>query len=80
MGSQKTSKKTLFKWRKSESYKRVHSCPEALLRMKKFTRTETYTGSLYDTWGVLKNWYSKISELILKKNERTFIKQLSVEC
>ena len=35
----------------------VHSCPEALLRIKKITRTETYTGSLYDTWGVLKIFF-----------------------
>ena len=35
----------------------THSCPEALLRIKKFTRTETYTGSLYDTWGVLKIFF-----------------------
>ena len=34
-----------------------HSCPEALLRIKKITRTETYTGSLYDTWGVLKIFF-----------------------
>ena len=35
----------------------AHSCPEALLRIKKITRTETYTGSLYDTWGVLKIFF-----------------------
>ena len=35
----------------------LHSCPEALLRIKKITRTETYTGSLYDTWGVLKIFF-----------------------
>ena len=35
----------------------LHSCPEALLRIKKVTRTETYTGSLYDTWGVLKIFF-----------------------
>ena len=33
------------------------SCPEALVRIKKIAKTETYTGSLYDTWGVLKIFF-----------------------
>ena len=36
---------------------RHHSCPEALVRIKKIAKTETYTGSLYDTWGVLKIFF-----------------------
>ena len=36
---------------------RRHSCPEALVRIKKIAKTETYTGSLYDTWGVLKIFF-----------------------
>ena len=36
-----------------EELHRGHSCPEALVRIKKIAKTETYTGSLYDTWGVL---------------------------
>ena len=35
----------------------IHSCPEALVRIKKIAKTETYTGSLYDTWGVLKIFF-----------------------
>ena len=42
---------------KNYSWIAHHSCPEALLRIKKITRTETYTGSLYDTWGVLKIFF-----------------------
>ena len=34
-----------------------HSYPEALVRIKKIAKTETYTGSLYDTWGVLKIFF-----------------------
>ena len=40
-----------------ENNKTSHCCPEALLRIKKITRTGTYTGSLYDTWGVLKIFF-----------------------
>ena len=42
---------------KDKLHKMIHSCPEAFLRIKKITRTETYTGSLYDTWGVLKIFF-----------------------
>ena len=34
-----------------------HSCTEALVRLKKIAKTEIYTGSLYGTWRVLKNFF-----------------------
>ena len=38
-------------------FARLSQLPRSIAENKKITRTETYTGSLYDTWGVLKIFF-----------------------